>query len=176
MFVLTEVDRQKINSRICLDNGCWDWLGTKDKDGYSIVWLNGKNVKLHRLMYFLKNNKLDQTLQVAHLCNNRFCSNPDHLVQQTHQDNIQYRGQCNRTASHKGSSNGNSKLNEEQITLLFMKLINGEFSNTNDICQYFKVSKSIICHILNGKYWIDVSKPILDAHNLKYNQLRSCFK
>ena len=45
MFNLTEYDVQKIKDRtIYLESGCWDWKGTKDKDGYSIVWIKGKTL------------------------------------------------------------------------------------------------------------------------------------
>ena len=162
MFTLTEYDVQKIKDRtIILENGCYDWKGTKDKDGYSIVWLSGKNVKLHRLMYYLYYKTLDTNLQVTHKCNNRHCFNPLHLVQGTHQENIKYRVDCNRTHKHIGSKNGNSKLTEDIVKEIIIRIYNNEFIYLSQVAKEYDISRSILQKILNGYYWKEITDQLV---------------
>lgn len=61
------------------NNGCWEWQGALDKDGYGWFSFKGKNCKAHRASYKLFVGKLDSSLQIDHLCRNRRCVNPHHL-------------------------------------------------------------------------------------------------
>lgn len=162
MFNLTEYDVQKIKDRtIYLESGCWDWKGTKDKDGYSIVWIQGKNIKLHRMSYFFKYGTLDPNLQVAHSCNNRYCFNPDHLYQATHQENIEYRCACERTAKHLGSKNGNSKLSEDKVRQIITEIWNDQYSYLSEVSYKYGISSSILRKILLGYYWKEVTNDLV---------------
>ena len=170
MRVFTQMDIDKIKSKlIILDNGCWDYSGTKDKDGYSIIWFDGKNYKMHRVMYYLKHNYIDETLQVAHLCNNRYCCNPDHLIQQTHQENIQYRCDCNRTARQYSERNDRAKRTKQEIIHILDDIWNNEFNNLQEISNKHKIPKTLLRNILYGKNWIEVTDsypiPLIDIRH-----------
>ena len=171
MFNLTEYDIQRIKSKtIILESGCWDWAGTKDKDGYSILWLNGQNIKMHRLMYWCAHKQLDANLQVTHLCNNRHCFNPEHLIQQTHQDNIKYRQTCNRTAKHIGETNGNSTLTENTLKEIITRIYNNEFTYLSEVANIYGVSRSLLQKVLNGYYWTHVTDQLkVPLHEIKRN-------
>jgi hypothetical protein len=70
------------------DNGCWEWLLCKNRDGYGRWVVDGREWKAHRLAYTLYRGEIADGLEIDHLCRNRCCCNPDHLEVVTHTVNI----------------------------------------------------------------------------------------
>ncbi len=68
------------------DNGCWEWQGAIDKDGYGFFTI-GKLMRAHRASYLLFKGELTKGLQIDHLCRNRPCVNPNHLEEVTAKTN-----------------------------------------------------------------------------------------
>lgn len=58
-------------------------------DGYatSVKDADGKSIKTHRLVYRVKNGTIPDDMQVHHVCANRACVSPAHLVLATQQEN-----------------------------------------------------------------------------------------
>ena len=75
-------------SKVVKKKGCWEWKGTVDKPGYSIIFICGKSTKAHRFSWELHNGKIPDGLTIDHLCRNRACVNPAHLEPVTHRENI----------------------------------------------------------------------------------------
>lgn len=59
--------------------GCWEWRGTRDKDGYGIMSIKRRNYRAHRWAYQSIRGEIPQGLVIDHLCRNRACCNPEHL-------------------------------------------------------------------------------------------------
>ena len=72
---------------IIKDNGCWDWIGYKNKSGYGQFSVSGYSRNAHRIMWELTGRKVDYSKQLDHLCRNRSCVNPNHLRQVTAKEN-----------------------------------------------------------------------------------------
>lgn len=68
--------------------GCWVWAGTKEKDGYGVVQVQGRQWRAHRFIYEALVGKVADGLQLDHLCRNRLCVNPAHLEPVTCEENI----------------------------------------------------------------------------------------
>lgn len=94
------------------DNSCWEWNGSKCKDGYG--YFRSKTEKrAHRYSYILNFGDIPEGKQVLHKCNNPPCVNPNHLKLGTNYDNMQDK----KIAGHyyNGENHHNSKLTDVQV-------------------------------------------------------------
>lgn len=76
-------------------NGCWEYDGFLDRDGYGLVTINlggRKNTSqaAHRFFWTKWVGPLDTEIQLDHKCRVRSCINPKHLRKATHAQNMAY--------------------------------------------------------------------------------------
>jgi len=70
-------------------NGCLEWTGAADPDGYGRIYANGKHVLTHRLAWELANGPIPAGIHVRHfVCDNPPCCDPEHLRLGTHAQNM----------------------------------------------------------------------------------------
>jgi hypothetical protein len=73
------------------DNDCWPWTGTCNNNGYGLTGLRRLpgGTAAFQVAYLLANRleKLPPGLVVRHLCGNKLCCSPAHLLAGTKQDN-----------------------------------------------------------------------------------------
>ena len=72
------------------EKGCWEWSGTKDKDGYAHVATKKvpNTSRGHRIAYTLLVGAIPEGLTLDHECEVKHCINPDHLDPCTAVDNV----------------------------------------------------------------------------------------
>lgn len=70
------------------DNGCWEWIGTKNRGGYGVFTHCGRFWFAHRFCYLSMRGSIPDGLVIDHLCRNHSCINPDHLEPVTSSENI----------------------------------------------------------------------------------------
>jgi hypothetical protein len=81
------------------EGSCWVWTGRLDKDGYPVVQHNGRQHGGHRLVALLVSGSDGKGMDASHLCNNRSCMNPTHIVLESHSENM---SRIVWTSCHKG--------------------------------------------------------------------------
>lgn len=70
-----------------MPNGCWEWQGGTNGEGYGVVCFRKKTHYIHRVICELFNRPLLVTEEACHSCNNPVCCNPKHLSPGTRFDN-----------------------------------------------------------------------------------------
>lgn len=69
-------------------SGCWEWQGTKDRQGYGKLRVMGaRSTMAHRAAYEAFVAPIPDGMEIDHLCRNTSCVNPAHLEPVTSQEN-----------------------------------------------------------------------------------------
>ena len=70
-------------------DGCWLWLGTRDRDGYGSFRgsRSDEKVRAHRWSYERYVGPIPDGLTIDHLCRNPSCVNPEHMEPVTKGEN-----------------------------------------------------------------------------------------
>lgn len=131
------------------DNGCWEWVATKNQDGYGRIKRFGKLESAHRVSYELYKGELGDK-HVLHSCDNPSCVNPEHLWLGTHLENQQDKARKGRAKANPmpGEKHPKHKLNTEQA--LFIK---DSVLPVRTLMHMFSVSEMLIYGIRNGTKW-----------------------
>lgn len=79
---------ERLMSRIEKVNGCWEWQGPVNHNGYGQMYAHKKKMTTHRFSYESFIGPVPDGLQIDHLCRNRKCCNPDHLEAVTQRENM----------------------------------------------------------------------------------------
>ena len=127
-------------------NGCWTWIGAKNKNGYGQI----DNKGTHRISWELHNGPIPKGLCVCHKCDEPSCVNPEHLFLGTFEKNSQDMTNKNRQA--KGEKINNSKLKEWQVLEIRVKYETGKYT-TEQLAGEYNVNKSTIRRIVKKITW-----------------------
>lgn len=133
-------------------NGCWEWKGNTDRDGYGRLAVESQWERAPRLAWSLTHGAIPKGLIVCHRCDNRPCCRPTHLYLGTAADNARDRSAA---GSQTGSLNGFAKLTEPHVIEIKGWLAVGV--PARDIAPRFGVSVPTIYAIRSGTIWSQVA-------------------
>lgn len=141
-----------LKSRIVIDKktGCWNWQGSKGRQGYGVKRIGDRLIKTHRLFYELLVGKIKKNKKVCHKCDNPSCCNPEHLFIGTQRKNMQDMMKKNRSNFHRGENNKLSIFkNEEVIEIrkLYPSITQAE------LARRYKCSEGAIASIIHRRTW-----------------------
>jgi hypothetical protein len=138
---------RRITSRVKYDNstGCWNWTGSTGR-GYGHIRMLGRNILVHRSMWFLITGKHPGKMCVCHRCDNRLCCSPMHLFLGTYRDNTLDAFKKGRRKGGEGVPN--SVLKETQV----LKIIRDNRTN-RAIGEEYGVSRGTVSAIRTGQTW-----------------------
>jgi len=131
-------------------NGCWDYGGRLDVDGYGVIAVKRQNRRAHRTCYELFVGKIPKGKLVCHHCDNRRCINPVHLFvgteQQNSDDMVSKKRHCH------GEIAPRAILTEEQVRDILAR------SEKEGVCfaeegRRFGVHWSTIRLVVTGRNW-----------------------
>ena len=142
-------------------NGCWIWIGAKNKRGYGRIGEDGgrKTKTVHRVVYELCVAEVATCFEVCHNCpsgDNPSCCNPSHLFVGTHQQNVQdagHKGKMARTGV-KGEGNGRAKLTGPLVQEIRRRYAESDsWSIMSELAKEFGVGVNAISRIVNRRTW-----------------------
>jgi hypothetical protein len=111
-------------------------------------------IRAHVFSFQLHHNASTEGLDVCHACDNPRCVNPDHLFLGTRKDNMQdacRKGRISRKPKAVGSSNGNSKLKEDDVVRIRELAATG--ASNSQLAKTYNVSKETVSRIIRGLSW-----------------------
>jgi len=84
-----------------LESGCWQWVASKNEDGYGIFRGAGYNLA-HQWSFRHAGKMVPPGMEIDHVCRNRACVNPDHLEAVPHVVNCRRGGNAQATHCKNG--------------------------------------------------------------------------
>jgi hypothetical protein len=78
----------KVQEPFDAHNDCWVWTSSLNNHGYGQFHLGSGNVLAHVFAYEQFCWRIQDELELDHLCRNPACVNPSHLELVTHQENM----------------------------------------------------------------------------------------
>jgi hypothetical protein len=131
----------------------WEWQASVNIWGHGQFWLNGTQLRSHRVAYFLIYGNIPDGLCVCHTCDKPSCCNPHHLFTGTQQDNT--RDRCLKGRSAKGESGGNHKLTIGQVNNIRERYAQGDITQ-QALANLFGVAHSTISAVVTRLTWKSV--------------------
>lgn len=129
-------------------NGCWDWQGRINTEGYGKITIKNRQISAHRLSMRITTGYFSPYM-ILHKCNNRRCVNPNHLYEGTAAQNAKDRDKDKTQV--RGEKAHNAKLNTNQVIEIKNFLRDGVSPKRLAIlCQ---VSTRTISQIRQGISW-----------------------
>src|SRR5215471_9503453 len=80
--------KDRLLSRIKKVGECWYYSRACNTDGYGVISHLGKMMLTHRVSFELFHGFIEDNLVVRHMCHQRKCLNPSHLILGSHADNM----------------------------------------------------------------------------------------
>lgn len=121
-------------------NGCWNWTGYKNKNGYGQMRSKGKMVSAHRFSYEHHKGTIPEGISVLHRCNNPACVNPEHLYLGDHKQNMKDRLMSGNYP--RGEEHPNSKFTDDVVAM-----VRSESGTNKAISQKYGVSVTQVRNI-----------------------------
>lgn len=141
---------------------CWPWTGGRSM-GYGMVsWRDAedgpfRNQHAHTLVFELLNGwrpKKQKRRVLRHLCHNKLCCNPAHLVPGTQKDNAKDNAEAGRQAV--GEATSNAQYSATQMEEVYALLGKGE--RQCDVIRLTGVSRAQVHRAAHRQTWVHLAR------------------
>lgn len=145
---------QLLRYTLARPNGCIEWTGGKDQDGYGLVQIEGKTRRVSRVVWAMVHGEdLPSEVVVRHSCDNPPCANPSHLLSGTALDNVRDCVERGRRSDRRGELCPTAKLTWPAVREI-RRVVSEGATHTATAAQ-FGVSRRLVGRIVNREIWIE---------------------
>lgn len=135
---------------------CWPWRGYINEEGYGAVSVRDKPIHAHRYLWIRLHPHLPASfyvsLVVRHLCHERACLNPWHLMIGTPADNSRDMVKVGHSVA--GERHHAAKLTVADVQ--HIRLLAGQGFSNIIIAKQFNVTATAIYYIVKRRNWAHV--------------------
>lgn len=135
---------------------CWLWTGKQNDHGYGIFTISSQQYRAHRVVWEVINGPIPGGKLVRHMCDQRMCVNPAHLVLGTAQDNAADAARRSRINRKRGSGTASAKLAEDQVAWARHEWRSGRMTKAA-LARRFSVSNTTMDQALRRVTWKHVA-------------------
>lgn len=129
---------------------CWLWTGALNK-GYGSMSVSGsKKREAHIVAWEIANGRSAKGLIIRHSCDNPPCTNPSHLFDGTHADNVADKVEKGRQSA--GEAHGNAKLTSDAVDEIRDLYATGAWTQ-QQLADLHGVSRPLVSLVVNRKVW-----------------------
>ena len=155
MKIYTEKDIKRFYSHVAVGKSteCWEWIGSRQQNGYGLFWFDYKMRLAHRFAFWFSTGIDPDDLCVCHSCDNSSCVNPAHLWLGTHYDNKQDSIAKGREAH--GEMLPQAKLTEVEVIEIRRQHATGHYT-CEELSKEYNVNAASIGNIINRKSWTHI--------------------
>jgi DNA-binding XRE family transcriptional regulator len=137
-------------------DACWPWLASKRPSGYGqFCWWEVRDSPFpaHRVAYRLTRGEWPDL--ALHVCDNRECVNPSHIVSGTQADNMRHAVERRRLRF--AAENGQAKLTSQDVAAIRSALAAG--ASQRSLARHYGVANTTIYAIAHGRTWVTSAAP-----------------
>lgn len=122
-----------IKNNVTIDKvtGCWNWNKSVTSAGYGQFTRNRKYWTTHKFVYTQVHGEIPKGNVVRHICHNKRCCNPTHLVIGTHKDN------------YNDSKDVHTKADSERA--VGCTILGVHYKTMREALKAFKISTTTLC-------------------------------
>lgn len=122
-------------------DGCLLWLGPLTKMGYGDIWVEGYHTTAPRAAYFAYYGKWPKVCR--HLCDNKACCEPLHLISGTHAENNQDQWERNPKAFNRKYP--------RKVIMEAIKMCNGSYGAVKRASDKFGINYGHLRSLVSNK-------------------------
>lgn len=157
-----ERDKERVLSHVSVaSNGCWNWTGSKNKQGYGQIGIgarrdgNRKTMRAHRLSFSVFTGEIPAGHDICHKCDNPSCVNPEHLFAGTVRDNMADMDAKGRRGYSLSEEHPSAKLKERDV--LRARYLRENGYSYYQLAKMYGVGRETIRQAVIGITWTHMS-------------------
>jgi hypothetical protein len=144
---------RQFNRYVIRRDGCWGSTRTAENVYWSFT-ASGTSYTAHRFAYEHFIGPIPEGLFVCHRCDNKHCTNPEHLFAGTPKENSE--DASRKLRMEHGEDRWNAKLTEDDIRTIRSTFASGGISKA-ELARRFSVDPSWITRIVERRVWRHVT-------------------